>query len=195
MHDRWEKTEISSPSDRNMSKTTIYSYSNEGIQVAISCEINNNTKHMGIYTLINKHQHYNGGYTNNKDCATYLGVHVSENVLSRVFTNVKRMPNGNKGFGYICGRGYKIDVKSSATGYKGYWHFNIRKNKMADQFLLLAFEDRKNNPTHLWLIPGHFINDRASLHISKTTINKWNEYAIVDKLDEVIKCCNAMKWQ
>ena len=39
-------------------------------------------------------------YMDNKTCALFLGVHVAERVLSHVFKQVKRMPNGNVGYDF-----------------------------------------------------------------------------------------------
>ena len=128
----------------------------------------------------------------NKNCAQYLGCYIAEQLLAKVFKNVKRMPHGNNGYDIICNNGYKIDIKSSATGYKGYWNFNISRNEIADYFLCVSFEDRNNlKPTHLWLIPGDIINHLMGLTISKSTTYKWSKYE--QPLDKVLLCCNSMK--
>lgn len=137
-----------------------------------------------------------------KDCALYLGVHIAERVLSNVFNHVDRMPPGNPGYDFICDKGYKIDVKSSclvlSTHKTPGWHFGVGKNKTPDYFLFLAFDTRESlNPQHLWLIPGHIINDRTGIWIaansrrSKRSIAKWSQYE--KPLGRVIKCCNAFK--
>lgn len=102
-----------------------------------------------------------GSITTNKDCADYLGCFVAERLLSKIYPDVKVMPHGNHGFDFICNRDMKIDVKSSATGYKGYWMFYIAKNQIADYFLCIAFEDREDlNPAYLWLIPGGILSNQ-----------------------------------
>ena len=57
-------------------------------------------------------------YMNNTACSLFLGVHVAERVLSHVFKQVKRMPNGNVGYDFTCARGRKIDVKSACVTSK-----------------------------------------------------------------------------
>lgn len=132
----------------------------------------------------------------NKQCPVFLGVHVAEQVLSKVFKNVEQMPYGHKGCDFICNKGKKIDVKSACTRVRDKcsdnWAFMIRKNKIADFFLCLAFDNREDlNPLHIWLIPGNIINHLMGASISESTISKWDEY----KLDiaKVTTCCDSMK--
>lgn len=128
----------------------------------------------------------------NKNCAQYLGCYIAEQVLAKIFKNTQRMPFGNIGFDFICNNGYKIDVKSSATGYRGSWQFQIGKNTIADYFLCMAFDDRKDLiPVHLWLIPGKDVNHNKGIQISKSTIQRWAKYE--QPIDKVIECCNEMK--
>lgn len=138
----------------------------------------------------------NQPFNENTTCSSYLGVCIAERMLSHVFKNVERMPYGNKGFDFICGRGYKIDVKSSSrqSNHNHKWHFNIKRNKIADYFLLIAFNNREDlDPEHVWLIPGYTLNDKISTSISDGTISKWEEYELHDKLDAVISCCDTLK--
>jgi len=129
----------------------------------------------------------------NKECGDYLGCYIAEQVLSKIFKNVQRMPYGNHGFDIICNRDLKIDIKSSATGDKrDGWMFTPDQNKIADYFLCVAFDNREDlNPEHLWLIPGHVINDRVTITISKSTLHKWAKYE--QPIDKAILCCNEMR--
>ena len=114
----------------------------------------------------------------NKACAKWLGVHVAEQVLQRVFKNVTPMPHDNPGFDFICGQGYKVDVKSSCIRPPA-WVFSSRKNQTADYFLCLAFDNRDNlNPLYLWLIPGELVEDHYLVSISESRLEKWNEYKL-----------------
>lgn len=135
----------------------------------------------------------NRGMVMNKDCGSFLGCYVAEQVLSKIFKNVKIMPYANSGYDFICNRNLKIDVKSAATGDRNSgWFFNIEWNKIADYFLLLAFNNRNDLiPEHLWLIPGEDINHRKGISISKSTISKWAKYE--QSIDKVIACCNQMR--
>lgn len=142
----------------------------------------------------------------NKDCTLYLGYHVAERVLSCVFDNVQRMHVMNIGYDFICGKGHKIDVKSGCLFRDGNWRFGIRKNKIADFFLIIAFDNRKDlNPLHIWLIKGEEmikterstikLNDKLNLFISNTEygLKNFKKYEIMDKLDKVIEICNELK--
>ena len=132
----------------------------------------------------------------NKKCSMFLGVHVAERVLSNVFKDVKQMPYGCSGYDFICNKGKKIGVKGACTytdkcGYSR-WHFRIRRNKTADYFLCLAFDNRKDlNPLYIWLIPGHIVNHIITTSISKSTIEKWDEYKL--DINKVVTCCDTMK--
>lgn len=138
----------------------------------------------------------NQSMSENRACSQFLGVHVAERVLSQVFKNVERMLINNHGYDFICGKGHKIDVKSSCRSSCGAfadrWIFHIDKNQIADYFLLLAFDNRDDlNPEHIWIIPAGEINDHISISVSETRTDKWNEYRL--DIDKVITCCNAMK--
>lgn len=118
------------------------------------------------------------------------------------------MPLNNPHYDFICGKGYKIDVKSACLSYpktniaKGkyikvynpYWIFLIRKNPIADYFLLLAFSDRETlEPIHIWLIPASKINTKSGITITNTpkALRKWQPYE--KPLDKVIHCCNRLR--
>jgi hypothetical protein len=132
----------------------------------------------------------------NHTCPSYLGIHVAERALSKFFKNITRMPMNNIGYDYVCGKGFKIDVKCSCIihGDVDYWHFTINENQIADYFLCLAFDNREDlTPMHVWLIPGHIVNTLKGFSISNRTrsLHKWSKYE--RPLDKVITCCNEMK--
>jgi len=127
-----------------------------------------------------------------------LGVVIAEHVLSKVFSNIQRMPPNNPGFDYICRYGKKIDVKSSCLqerkNHGNSWGFHIGRNQVADYFLCIAFDNRDRlNPQHIWLIPANVLNHLDGTRISISTLDRWAEYELTDKLDDVIACCDAMK--
>ena len=135
-------------------------------------------------------------FTENKECAQYLGVHIAERVLSHVFKDVRVMPNCNQGYDFICNKGMKIDVKSSCqTGgirWECGWSFNIRHNTIADHFLCLAFDNREDlNPMHAWLLPGGKFNHLMRTSISPSTIHKWDAYML--DISRVSECCNIIR--
>jgi len=144
----------------------------------------------------------------NKDCPAHLGVNIAEKILAHVFKkeNVERMPYGHKGYDFICGKGKKVDAKSSSLLLGNEWFFNIRQNNIAEQFLLLVFgerpEDDKNpKPMHLWLVPKDaiFIRrwkakefwDRTGIWIKNTPLGllEFEKYELKEGLEHIIECC------
>jgi hypothetical protein len=115
---------------------------------------------------------------------------VAERVLSNIFKNVTRMKMNHTGYDFICGKGFKIDVKSSC-GEEG-WNFILKQNKIADYFLCLAFDNRESlNPQFLWLIPGPVVNYKTGLHIQRSQSAKWKEYEL--PIERVMECCSSLK--
>jgi hypothetical protein len=132
------------------------------------------------------------------DCSNYLGIHIAERVLSKFFDNITRMPIHNPGYDFICGKGFKIDVKSACVISKGqkypFWHFNIFRNMIADYYLCLAFDNRESlEPQHVWLIPGNIAGGKCGIRIFNTpkSLAKWSEYE--RPLDKVLACCQEIK--
>jgi len=128
----------------------------------------------------------------NKECPSYLGVHVNERLLKHYFNDVVMMPFGNPGYDFVCNNGWKIDAKSSATGDKGRWKFLINHNTTADYFFCVAYDNRKDlNIIHIWMLPGNEFNHMSTASISKNTVHKWTKYE--KPIDEMMMCCNDMK--
>ncbi len=133
-----------------------------------------------------------------KETGGWLGVQVAEFVLSKLFKNVIRMPNNNPGYDFICNHGFKIDVKSSCRRVtqrqRPHWSFHINKNKAADFFLCLAFDDRESlSPLHLWLIPRCEVVDKTRLVITDAPeyLANWSKYE--RPIDKVVQCCNTLR--
>jgi len=132
----------------------------------------------------------------NKSCAAYLGCHIAERVLSKVFKDVEVMPPNHPGYDFICNKGKKIDVKSSCTTilrdkYKC-WRFRINRNNDADYFLCIAFDNRKElNPLYLWLLPSDKVNHLLNASVYGSKIDKWDEYKL--DVNRLIKCCDKIK--
>lgn len=158
----------------------------------------------------NKLKHKSGKsqpFTENKSCSSYLGVHIAERVLSHIFDSVTRMPLKNPGFDFICKKGFKIEVKSSCLSKYNKWNFNIRKNKIANYFLFLAFDNREDlNPMHVWSIKGSevvgihekrkgILNEKKNLMISTNPkfIKAFKPYEIKDKLEKAVCCCDKLE--
>jgi len=133
----------------------------------------------------------------NKACSKYLGCHVAERVLSKVFKDVEVMPPNHPGYDFVCNKGKKIDVKAgcikhtNAANTMG-WQFHIDKNEIADYFLCLAFDNITDlNPLHMWLLPAEKFNHLTNAGISINTVDKWNKYKL--DIDKVIECRNIIK--
>jgi hypothetical protein len=175
---------------------TLCSMSYCGVELAVECSFNQHTKHIKIKTSFRKKSGWKGGAVTNPNCGAYLGIVVAEKVLAKVFKNVQQMPNCNPGYDFKCNNGFKIDVKAACSikDYPHSWMFAIRRNTEADYFLCMAFDNRVDlNPQYIWLIPGKVLNSHVSAHISMSTLDKWAEYELIDKLDDVIACCDVMK--
>ena len=129
----------------------------------------------------------------NKECTSYLGVHIAEQVLSQAFKDVKRMPMNNPGYDVICNRNKLIDIKSSCfTGKHPHWSFHIGRNTTADFFLCLAFDNREDlHPLHIWLLPGGKFNHLMNAAIRPSTIHKWDAYRL--DISKISDCCDAMR--
>lgn len=138
-----------------------------------------------------------------KDTSLYLGVYIAENILSEIFENVTKMDYGFSGYDVICKRNYKIDVKSSCFNKREKrWIFTIRKNKLADYFLLIAFDNRENlEIKHMWLIGANEVVKRRKLNeFHNFTImnrdfilNNLLKYEIIDKINKANDMCNRFK--
>ena len=138
-----------------------------------------------------------------KNIGMYLGIVIAERALSHVFEHVVKMPHGNPGYDFICGRGYKVDVKSSCLHTKicqdGYqrspkWKFRIHRNKIAQYFVCLGFNDRESlEPLKMWIIPGEAIQHLSELSITNRpeTLEKWEKYE--RPIDKVSSCCIEMR--
>ena len=133
----------------------------------------------------------------NRYCAEFLGCHVNETILSKVFKNVKVMPYANPGYDFVCSKNKKIDCKSATLQYpktgngSPFWGFHIRHNVDADYFLLVGYDNREDlNPLRCWIIPGDLLNDRETLSIRANDV-KWNKFE--RKMDDIIGKCDLMK--
>ena len=167
------------------------------------------------YTKKMRHEKGEGlSMSENKECSKYLGVHICENkeFISKIINIVESMQCNNPGYDIICGKGKKIDIKCSCLIYNKEWHFSIKKNKIADYFLMIAFDNRETlNVQHIWLVKSNTYIEKTNNYFSKSFIfneriavivgkgiralKRWNKYEITDiyKLKEVQKVCNNFK--
>lgn len=175
-------------------------YSKQNLITCKSCGKLKKHHTKGLCQTCYRHEKgFNKSMSENKSCALYLGVVIAEKVLSKVFKDVKQMPPNNKGYDFKCKKGMCVDVKSSVLhkdkkyiNYQGHWLFRVRKNKIADYFLCIAFDNRKDlNPLHIWLIPGKEINNKTGIGISKSKLHKWSQYE--QPIDKTLICCDKMR--
>jgi hypothetical protein len=120
-------------------------------------------------------------YYKNPSCSWYLGVHLAETLLLTNFKSAIRMPANNRGYDFLCGKGFKVDVKSSRRLYQygrfPHWCFTIDKNQIADYFACIAFTDTEcPTPLHYWLIPSFKVKHLVGLSIQEKSMQKWDEY-------------------
>jgi len=128
----------------------------------------------------------------NKECSSYIGVHINERMLRHKFKDVQVMPYGNPGYDFVCNYGKKIDGKASCFTKDGRWKFHIEHNTIADYFICIAYDNRTDlNPLHIWMLPGDKFNHLASTSISPKTLHKWAEYE--QNIDGVIMCCDTLR--
>ena len=129
----------------------------------------------------------------NRACSSFLGIHIAERILAHYFEEITMMPNNNRGYDFLCKKGFKIDVKSSCLmKSRDAWCFVIDRNQIADYFLLLAFDNRTDlEPQHIWLIPGPILSSNVSAWVTPRTFKKWSQYAM--SLDKVVECCEKMR--
>ena len=133
----------------------------------------------------------------NIECSAFFGCCVGEPLLEIIYKTVERMPYGMTGYDYVCNKKYKFDVKSMCLDTKKRWHFNILKNKIADIFLLLGFDNRYDmNLLHVWRIKGNnriknkngtkLMNEKTTLSIWNTTrsLTDFYEYEITYELEK-----------
>ena len=135
----------------------------------------------------------------NKLCASYLGVVIGERLCRHLFKDVEVMPYGFPEYDIICNRGKKINVKTSTVRKQcedkpasTHWSFNIGRNKVADYFILVAFDNVEDlNPVYMWMIPGNEINKNSGVGISATTLHRWDKW--VKDIEDVKMCCTELK--
>lgn len=131
----------------------------------------------------------------NPKTGAYLGVYIAERVLAQYFDDTTRAPTNTPGFDFTCKRGFKIDVKSATSVTRDYgygWSFVINRNKIADYFLCIAFDNIESlQPQKLWLIPGIDVNNYQRVGVSPTTFKKWEKYEL--PIDKVLKTCDLMR--
>jgi len=138
----------------------------------------------------------------NEDCSVHFG-NFTENIMIQTFEDVIKMPPNNPGFDWICKTGEKIDNKGVCLTF-GYpsWSFSIRCNKIADWFILSAWDNRDSlTPLHVWafhkdnIVRGRKFCNFETFWILDTPqkLKELKNYEVTDRLDKLKELCNKKK--
>lgn len=134
-----------------------------------------------------------------KECTSYFGIYVTENLLSYYFKDIKHMPYNNPGYDFICANGYKIDSKASCLHTKKHgncWQFATNHNTIADYFICIGYDNRENlTPLRAWLIPSRDIKDRCGFSVTNNPhcLARWSQYE--KPISKLLCACEQMKKQ
>jgi len=136
---------------------------------------------------------------NRKD-ARFIGIYIAENSVSKLFEDTKQMRYGNPGYDIICKKGYKIEVKAATLARNNTLSFHLGKNKIADYFILIGFNNIiELKPLYLWIIKsdeiirGSRLKDIDVLSISNETelVKPFRKYNKIDKLEKLKEICKG----
>ncbi len=173
----------------------VFSFTVDGVTIRIKCYHNNISDLISIQTIIAKSVGNANKSHTNRMCPSFLGCHVAESILSKLFNDVELMPYRNPGYDFKCANDYLVDVKAATMGKQcGNWAFRIHKNGVPDYFLCIAFDNRIDLlPVHVWLVPGKVINQLETTSISTKTIDRWIDYELIEELDVIKQYCNERR--
>lgn len=128
----------------------------------------------------------------------FLGVYIAENGINKIYEGSERMRINNQGYDIICPKGYKTDVKATVLNRYNEFNFAINKNKIADYFVLVAFNNIiELEPLHIWTVRGddniygHPIREISRLVIlnEPLQIHRYHKYEKLDKLETLKNIC------
>lgn len=128
----------------------------------------------------------------------FLGVYIAENGINKIYEGSERMEMNNKGYDIICPKGYKIDVKAAILNRYNIFNFAINKNKIADYFVLVGFNNIiELKPLRIWVVEcndniyGHPIKELSRLIILNEPLHiyRYQKYEKLDKLNMLKNIC------
>jgi hypothetical protein len=141
-------------------------------------------------------------YGSNEDCPTYFG-EFAESLMIMTFLDPVKMPYGNPGFDWKCNNGDKIDNKAAClSSWNMRYSFPIRRNKIADWFILSAWDNRDSlNPLHVWafhkndIVRGRKFCERISFSIANTPkgLEEFEKYEVSSRLKKLKELCNKKR--
>lgn len=128
----------------------------------------------------------------------FIGVYIGENGITKIYEGSKRMPYNHPGYDIICQKGYKIDVKSTVLSRYNTFSFGIQKNRTADYFALVGFNNIiELTPLHLWIIKsdenihGRQLKELGALKIidEPQYIQEYQKYENLYRLEMLKSVC------
>lgn len=134
---------------------------------------------------------------NRKD-PRFIGIYIAENGIAKIYEGSQRMPYFNPGYDIICPKGHKIDVKATVLNRYNMFNFRIDQNKIADYFVLVAFNNIiELKPLHLWIVKGdediygNQVNNMSTISILNEPkyLGMYEEYEKIDKLKKLKILC------
>ncbi len=139
-------------------------------------------------------------------CSLWFGDFICENYIIKTFEDPIRMPHGNPGFDWLCKNGEKIDSKGRCLmcteNRSPCWQFSIKYNKIADWFILSAWDNRDSlNPLHVWafhknyIVRGKKFCEFETFRITNTPekLKELEKYEVTNRLDKLKELCNKKK--
>jgi hypothetical protein len=114
--------------------------------------------------------------------------HIGEQFFSRVipYAENQNLISFQPKIDFIV-KGYGVEIKSAkftSTGNNKRWAFSLKKqNKVADFFILMAFNDAGNEILHYFLIPNELLRKEMQTISVSQNINhtKWKDFLISEK--------------
>jgi hypothetical protein len=169
-----------------------------------------------------------GSIEDNKDCGRYFGEYIERKYVFQIFEDpvpfefpkdeLGRITDNRKPYDYLCCKGLKLKHISSCiredkshiqklTGEKlPYFAYAIRRNKIPDQFVLSAWDNRESlKPLFVWIIKGKEMfqtqisnkpfweRDTFTIYFNSKGINKMKKYEVTDKLEKLKEVCRLSK--
>lgn len=103
-----------------------------------------------------------------------LGIDITNQIFQDLYPRAQFISDAHR-YDFIL-NDVKVDVKGAIFS-KGHWAYAIQRNKIADVFFLMAF-DEDYNLLKMWCIPASDISHLTGIAISKGTFRRWEEYDV-----------------
>ena len=103
-----------------------------------------------------------------------LGIDITNQIFQDLYPRAQFISDAHR-YDFIL-NDLKIDVKGAVFS-NGHWAYAIQRNKIADVFFLMGF-DEDYNLLKMWCIPASDISHLTGIAISRGTLKRWEEYVI-----------------